>query len=224
MFHNLVEFYRSKEWEDFRRVVIAERVKEDGNIYDEYTGKPIVRAYDIILHHKEELTEENVHDVTISLNPENIMIVSHKTHNYIHNKLAYKSREVYLVYGSPLAGKKTWVRENMSEGDLIVDIDSIWQCVSGQETGKPKRLNAVVFKMRDTLIDAVKFRLGKWRCAYVIGGYALQSERDLLCKELGARQVFIDTPIEECIERAKAEGRDDMIEYIHTWFDRYRKG
>ena len=52
MFNNLYEFYRSKEWESFRKVVIAERVKEDGFVYDEVTGKPIVKAYDIILHHK----------------------------------------------------------------------------------------------------------------------------------------------------------------------------
>ena len=131
MFNNLFEFYRSKEWADFRKVVIAERDQEDGFEHDEYTGKPIVKAYDIILHHKIELTEENVHDYTISLNPDNIMIVSHKTHNIIHNKLGYKVRGVFIVYGAPLAGKSSWVKDNMTEGDLVIDIDSIWQMVSG---------------------------------------------------------------------------------------------
>ena len=89
MFKDLFSFYRSREWEKFRQMVIAERVHDDGFVYDEVTEQPITKAYDIILHHKIELTEENVNDYDISLNPQNIMIVSHKTHNYIHNKLGY---------------------------------------------------------------------------------------------------------------------------------------
>ena len=77
----LDNFYQSREWAAFREVVIHERTKEDGLIYDEITGLPILRRYDIILHHVKELTDENVNDVTVSLNPENIQVVSHRTHN-----------------------------------------------------------------------------------------------------------------------------------------------
>ena len=186
MFRNLYEFYRSDEWRKFRQVVINDRMKEDGYVYDEVTGKAIVRAYDVILHHKEELTEENVHDYSISLNPDNIMIVSHRTHNYLHDKLGHSRQEVFLVYGPPRAGKTTFVRESMADGDLVVDMDRIWQCVSGLDLyEKPGRLKAVAFKVRDAMLDAVKYRCGKWRNAYVIGGYALSSERERLCRELG---------------------------------------
>ena len=179
MFNSLFEFYRSKEWEKFRQVVIGERMRPDGFVYDEVTGKPIVKAYDIILHHIEELTEENVNDYNISLNPSNIQLVSHKTHNIIHNKLGHMGREVYLVYGAPFAGKREWVADNMVEGDLVCDIDDIWQCVSGcARYTKPNRLKAVVFKTRDLLIDNIKYRVGKWHSAYIVGGYALQSERN----------------------------------------------
>jgi len=226
MFNNLFEFYRSKEWADFRKIVIAERIREDGFIYDEYTNKPIVKAYDIILHHREELTEENVFDYNVSLNPDNIMIVSHKSHNLIHNKLNSSCRKVYLVYGAPLSGKTSWVKDNMVEGDLVVDMDSIWQCVSGLERYiKPKRLNAVVFKLRDTLLDSVKYRLGKWKTAYIIGGYPLTAERERLCREMGAEEVLIDTPKEECLRRLEAdEVRGCLEEYkgfIEEWFERY---
>ena len=77
-YKGLTDFYQSDEWRKFREVVIMERLDKDGNTIDERTGKPITRAYDIILHHKIELTEENVHDAIIALNPDNIMIVSHK--------------------------------------------------------------------------------------------------------------------------------------------------
>lgn len=225
MFRNLFEFYRSKEWEDFRKVVIAERIRDDGFVYDEYTNKPIVKAYDIILHHKIELTEENVHDYNVSLNPENIMVVSHKSHNIIHNKLGYAVRGVFLVYGAPLAGKRTWVNDNMNEGDLVVDIDSLWQAVSGcPRYVKPNRLKAVVFKQRDSLLEAVKYRLGKWNNAYIIGGYPMQSERERLCRELGAKEIFIECSIDDCLQRlANDEERKDLdyATYIADWFSKY---
>lgn len=225
MFKDLSDFYRSDEWRSFRDIVIDERMKEDGFVYDEITGKPIVKAYDIILHHKIELTEENVHDYNISLNPDNIMIVSHKTHNYIHNKLGHSKREVFVVYGPPLAGKTTWVKDIMSEGDLIIDMDNIWQCVSGCDRYiKPNRLKSIVFKLRDSLLESVRYRFGKWNNAYIIGGYPLSSERERLCKELGAREIFLEATKDECMQRLDAcEDRDksEWAGYIEDWFRRY---
>ena len=226
MFNNLSEFYRSKEWEEFRQVVIAERVREDGFIYDEVTEKPIVKAYDIILHHKTELTEENVFDYNISLNPENIMIVSHKTHNIIHNKLNSSCRKVYLIHGAPFSGKKKFVDNNKEAGDLIVDIDSIWECISGCERYiKPNRLKGVVFKVRDTLIDSVKYRVGKWKTAYIITSNPSLIERERLCRELGAIPIHIDTCKKECLSNLEAVDNKDIKEewekYIDEYFERF---
>lgn len=220
----LDNFYQSKEWENFRRIVIAERTREDGFVYDEVTGKPILKRYDMILHHKEFLTEDNVNDVNISLNPDNIMIVSHKTHNKIHDKLGYRRKEIYIVYGSPLSGKTSFVKENMSEGDLLIDMDSIWECISGQKRYiKPPRLNAIAFMIRDNLIDAVKHRLGQWQSCYICGGYPLISERERLSKELGARLIYIESTKEECLARLENSDRDkaEWKKYIDTWWNRY---
>lgn len=204
-----------------------ERVNDDGQLICEYCGRPIVRAYDAIAHHKEPLTEDNVNDFSISLSPSNIMIIHHKCHNIIHDRLGLKyERRVFLVYGSPLAGKTTWVRDNMQAGDLVVDMDNIWQCVSGCDRyTKPKRLNAVVFKMRDTLLDCVRYRLGHWLNAYIVGGYPLISERERLCKELGAQEIFIDASRAECMERLNNidDGRDrvEWAAFIDHWHDTF---
>lgn len=222
---DLSTFYQSNEWRSFREVVINERTKEDGYVYDEVTGKPIIQAYDIILHHKIELTQENVNDHTISLNPDNIMIVTHKTHNRIHDKLGYATRQVFLVYGSPLSGKQTWVKDNASEGDLIIDMDSIWQCVSGcKRYVKPNRLKAIVFKTRDMLIESVKYRYGKWNAAYIIATMPMSIERERLSKQLGARLIHIDTDKETCLERLRMcnDGRGEEYEqYINDYFEKY---
>lgn len=224
----LQTFYKSHEWQKFRDVVISERVKPDGFVYDEVTGKPIVNAYDIILHHTIFLTEENVNDASISLNPDLIQIVSHKTHNYIHNKLGYTKRELYLVYGPPLAGKSTYVSSVMDPGDLIIEIDRIWTCISGMAPEqKPKRLNAVAFKLRDTLLDAARYRIGYWNNCYIVGGYPLISERERLCKELGAREIYIDTDRDTCLARLSTASNLDQEaykKYIDDWFRKSAAG
>ena len=225
MFNDLSDFYQSKEWRGLIDQIKIERVDDQGQVICEYCGKPITRAYDIIGHHREELTDENVHDYQISLNPDNVVLVHHRCHNYIHNKLGHKARQVFIVYGAPLSGKTSYVKENAEEGDLIIDIDSIWECVSGLDRYvKPKRLNAVVFAVRDNLLDSVRYRRGKWLTAYIIGGYPLASERERLSKELGAREVFIDTSMDECIRRLNEDpSRDhaEWIRYIEEWFRRY---
>lgn len=220
----LDNFYTSKEWIRFREQVITDRTSADGFIYDEVTGKPILQKFDMILHHKEYLTEDNVNDYSVSLNPDNIMIVSHHTHNLLHHKFGYKRQEIYLVYGAPFAGKHRYVTDVLIPGDLVIDIDSVWSAVSGCERYiKPARLNAVVFGVRDYLLECIKYRRGKWQNAYIIGGYPLISERERLCKMYGAREVFIDTPKEECLLRLEESSADqkEYTHYIEQWFYRY---
>jgi hypothetical protein len=225
MFRNTFEFYRSTEWRKLLSVLKNERQNEEGQIICEYCNKPIVKAYDMIGHHKTELTEENVNDFDVSLNPENIAFVHHRCHNFIHNKFNDSYRKVYLVYGAPFSGIKEFVKDSKHDGDLVVDIDLIWNCIS--DCGlyvKPKRLNAVVFKIRDQLLDAVRYRLGKWKTAYICGSYPLTADRERLCRELGAEEVFIESTAEECFERMKAlelTDQEDQIKYINDRFEKY---
>ena len=221
-------FYQSKPWIKLMQGLRLERVSDDGVLYCEHCGKPITKAYDCIGHHIIELNERNVNDANIALNPDNIMLVHHRCHNKIHNKLACGEnvRRVYLVYGSPCAGKFDFVRDNMDAGDLIVDIDNIWACVSGCDRySKPPRLNSNVFVLRDCLLEQVRYRTGKWLTAWVVGGYPLTGERERLVRSLGAREIFIDTPQDECIKRLidNPQGRDvaEWTKYISEWWDRY---
>ena len=224
--YTLETFYKSKEWEAFRQVIIAERTRPDGFIYDEETGKPILRPYDLILHHKIFLTEENVNDATVAFNPENIEVVSHRTHNRLHDRLGMARREVFLVYGPPLAGKTTWVKESKSDGDLVLDLDNIWESITGlPRYVKPPKLRAVAFRLRDDLLDIIKHRFGKWSKAYIIGGYPNTAERERLLQELGAVPIFIEASEAECMQRLEniADGRNanGWRDYIADWFARY---
>jgi len=215
----LSDFYKSREWESLLKVLKLERLNESGELICAYCGKPIVRAYDCIGHHKIELTEDNYRDATISLNPDNIILIHHKCHNIIHNKLQHSRRSVYIVYGSPLSGKRTYVDSVKGVGDLVVDLDKVWDCIGGRSG----RLNAVAFGVRDYLLDCIKYRRGKWLNAYVIGGYPLISERERLAKELGAELIFIDTSKEICLQRLYDTELDvdEWTKYIDDWWTKY---
>ena len=222
----LYNFYRSNEWTNLRTLLINERTTD--YLYCEHCNKPILKAYDCIAHHVIELTEQNYTDANISLNPDNIMLVHHRCHNKIHNKLGYSGREVYLVYGSPLSGKTSYVNSVLEQGDLVIDIDSIWQCISGQPRYvKPNRLKSVVFSVRDNLLESVKYRRGKWSNCYIIGGYAFEPERNRLLDMLGAKPIFINTSQSECLERLQhCEDRDiqEWTKYINDWWLQYNGG
>lgn len=221
----LAEFYNSKEWRSLIKVLKNERINDRGELICQHCKKPIVKKYDCIGHHVKELTEENVSDASISLNPDNVIFVHHKCHNLIHQKLQHGRRSIYIVYGSPFSGKSSYVESVKNEGDLIVDMDSIWQCVSGcQRFTKPNRLNVVVFGVRDYLLDCIKYRKGKWLNAYVIGGYPLISVRERLAKELGAELVYIDTNKETCINRLmnqEERDKDEWKKFINDWWEDY---
>ena len=225
--YTLNTFYQSKDWIKLTQIIKQSRINPNGFLICSRCEKPIVKAYDAICHHKIYLTEDNVNDASISLNPDNVELLHIRCHNREHDKLGYKRREVYLIYGSPLSGKTTYADSLQDENALYVDIDAIWQSVTrGDKYYKPKALTSVVFGIRDYLLDCIKTRRGTWNNAYIIGGYPLISERERLCRIYGAREIFIDTPKEECINRLhnNPDGRDieAWTGYIDEWWRRFR--
>ena len=225
----LETFYRSDEWCRLREIIMSERTTADGYIICESCGEPIFKRYDCIAHHKIELTEDNVNDANVSLNPDNIELIHFKCHNRKHQRFDGFCQRVYLVYGSPCSGKSTFVNDAANGDDLILDVDRIWDaiCNDGRykkvngKSKRPNRVKANVFGVRDCIIDMIKTRTGMWRNAYIIGGYPLKTERERLCDLLRAEPIFIDTPIDECIERAKAERPEEWQGYVQDWFDSY---
>ena len=229
-FTSLSQFYTSDDWRGFRAALIAERINpNDGILYCEECGEPIIKLYECIGHHKQELTMQNVNDYSISLNPNNVMLVHLKCHNAIHARFGFMAqKKVYYVYGAPCSGKSTFVRENKGNSDLLVDIDLIWQAVTGGALfEKPDALKAAVFAMRDTLLDIVKTRSGKWERAYVIEGGALKADRERRINALGAEDIFIQCDKETCLQRLASDDKRVYVQeqwrgYIEDWFSRYQ--
>lgn len=226
------DFYRQARWINLRKILLQERLNEEGMLICDHCGKPILHNYDAILHHKTELTPQNINDPNIAYNPENLAFVHAKCHNEIHNRFGGRiqtwQRKVYYIYGAPCSGKSTFVRNSMQAGDLVLDMDKLWEAMSGQpEYRKPNSIKANVFMARNAIIDSIKTRMGHWQTAWVIEGGALQGDRMRRIETLGAEAILIDTPRETCINRlASDETRQSVqaewVEYINKWFDEYQ--
>lgn len=229
MFDSLPQFYNSEIWRAFRLQLIDERTnKDDGILYCEHSGKPLVRSYDIVAHHIKPLTMANVNDFNISLNPENIMIVSQQAHNEIHGRFGYTAqRKVYYVYGAPCSGKTTFVNSIKGNSDIVYDADNVWQCITGTRYEKPKALNDNFFIIREAITDMIKVRSGKWEKAFYIDGGARKPDRERKIILLGAEPVYIDTDKETCLMRLASDEtrtesqKEQWTNYIEQWFEDY---
>ena len=219
MIFNLSNFYRSKEWEQLRSNLRLERIDSNGDVICEHCHKPIVNKYDCIAHHITHLTEANVNDYSISLNPDNIALVHHSCHNDIHNRFGSYTRHIYIVYGSPCSGKSTYVDEVALKDDLIIDIDRIYKAINNDRSN---RLYANVMSIYRQLIDTVKTRNGQWINAYIVMANCNSVERTQ--KMLGAELIHIDTNKETCYKRAKEKNSDKgYLDYLDKYWREYEQ-
>jgi len=216
-------FYASDLWINLRLRLILER-----GLICQHCGQRVARAEELTVHHIQELTPDNVHDAMIALNPDNLLLVHHGCHNRIHRRARRQGqREVVVVYGPPLAGKKTYVQANLTPGDLVLDMDGLYAALSTLAWyNKPDGLLPIARGMYNQGLDYIKTRYGRWDTAWVIGGFPEKYKREKMVNDLGAELVYIEATRAECIARlAHDEGRKGKAEewkrYIDRWFEDY---
>ena len=213
------QFYCSKVWKDLSftlKIKAGGRCARCGNTIEDFSY--------LIGHHKIELTEDNVDDPNIALNPVHIEIICLNCHNKEHRRFGNKQR-VYIVWGSPLSGKTTAVRQMMQYGDMVLDMDAIWQAITFQpEYIKPNNCRFNIFALRDNLLDQIKTRYGQWYDCYIIGGYPDKYERERLSQTLGAELIYCESTKEECLERMEQSGKPKAwMKYINDWWEKFKR-
>lgn len=217
------EFYRSVEWTRFRDIFLGERLARDGELICEHCNKVILHPYEAILHHKIELNDVNVFDANIALNPDNIMLVCHKSHNEIHERFGYHNnvKKIMVVWGSPCAGKSKFVMDSAGKGDLIIDIDRLYWAMGVDDNRAGIKSN--VLSVYRSLVDMVRTRNGRWNTAWIVRTLPLNIDREGLIRELGGGElIHIDTPKEICLEEAKNRG-GDWLKWTEQYWSRYQE-
>ena len=244
------KFYKSDAWIKARAAYIAERTRIDGGLC-ERCGKTSDKPGEE-LHHIEHLTPNNIDEYDICLNPKNLQWLCKDCHFIVHREIILKEFErarqakkrilhngcyfndegelvrmaVYIVCGSPASGKTTLVREKMTPGDLVVDLDMIKQSISlipGKET--PDNLLDIALGIREYLYELIEERAVDCRNVWVIASLPRRAERQELVERLGAELIECKVPYHEAIARAKAddERRNKTLQLalIDRYFENY---
>lgn len=245
-YDNTTQFYNGQDWANCKAQVTQERLK-NGALYCEHCGEVIFKSFNpneknnkgaIVYHHKTYLTNENVNDASISINPDNIAVLHWNCHNIVHGRFCVGStinqieRKVYIITGASCSGKTTFVREHIQEGDIVLDIDDLWETISGQPRYiKPQSVKPIVFNMRLAIKEQIARGTGSWRNAYIIESLPLATDRKREAERYKAHNVEIITmeaSREECLNRLymMPNGRDIKAyeTYINDYFDEYTHG
>lgn len=127
---------------------------------------------------------------------------------------------VYLIYGSPCSGKSTYIKEHIQRGDLVCDVDLIYGAITNSVPHDAELYtHEVACELDNTLKDIIRDRKGSWKNAYVVSvantEEKLQADKNRINPD---ECVFIDTPYEVCMERAKE--RPFYFQWIiQEWFE-----
>lgn len=239
------KFYKSIKWKKCRDSYIAKRNMIDGGLCEECKEEPGEE-----LHHQIHLTPGNINNPDITLAHENLKWLCRNCHFIEHRKEIMKGFEkekkesllhngmyfdeegrltpfrAYIVYGAPAAGKSTYVKEHMQDGDLVVDLDLIKQAISlCNKTDAPDNLLPLALQIRDIIYQKICDREVDCMNAWVIAQLPKKKDREELQEKLDAELIFISSDYEECIRRAGEDNeRENKIiqrYIIDKWFRSY---
>lgn len=130
------------------------------------------------------------------------------------------STQVTVVNGPPASGKNFYVAQHFLKGDLIVDIDLIFQALSGLSLYEhPEELLPFVAEARDAILARLH-RTSKIKRAWII---TTQKNVQSLANHLNAKIVTISASKEECLNRLQDDlKRTDKAKQkflIEQWFN-----
>ena len=125
---------------------------------------------------------------------------------------------IHVVTGPPCAGKSTYVQENRKDKDVVVDYDLISQALGGEPHDSQGAIRTCAMSARDRVTDlCVERDFDSWVIRTELG-----SDDKELFRLAGAEFIEVDPGEDECIARAKADGRpDDCLEAIRAWYAKH---
>jgi hypothetical protein len=129
-----------------------------------------------------------------------------------------------IVYGPPLSGKSTYVREHIGKNDIVYDYDEITRAITyGKEHLSVRDTShQYVIDIRLALIK--RYRLcSDVKKFWIISTFLTDSFKEFI-KDLKPEYIKMDVSLEECLDRLeKDDMRPDKEQWkkkIHEWFDK----
>lgn len=109
----------------------------------------------------------------------------------------------------------------MRTGDIVCDVDRLYSAISfNAEHHSELYALGVASRLQEALLDIIRDRQGDWRNAYVISlANTREKLREAMERVNADEAVFIDTPFETCMERAREKRPFYFPLIISEWFE-----
>ena len=136
--------------------------------------------------------------------------------------------QVTIVCGAPGSGKTSWAARQMCWGDLILDIDTLYQALTGLPMyDKPQTLLPVVLAIRDAVVAQLN-KPNQVQKAFIITTTTKHAEIIAMAQKLKGRVVVLGTASVTCLQRISADPRrKDKLEQwqqlVKRWFRDWRE-
>lgn len=191
-----VGFYKSKEWRTLRKQIL----ERDLGLCQR-CGMP-AELVDHIIPSKDDWDDR--------LNPDNLQSLCRECHRIKtkrewmkHHKGSERYMEVNMVCGLPASGKTTYVKQHMTEHDLIYDYDELMQAL----TGLPSRsrnhdVHDYIMLFLDQMLRKLKAEQ-TFNNVWIIRTLPDERIDGLLANYHHVNHILIDTDPKVCLQRLK---------------------
>jgi len=128
-----------------------------------------------------------------------------------------------IVCGPPGSGKSTYINERIGPNDILIDFDAIQQKLSGRPIHQTTREYLVpTLDERNRMLRALAHDTTHTRAWFIVSAPDPR-ERATWGKRLGGEVVTMDTPLDECVRRIKADASrrghvDRMVKAAAEWW------
>ncbi|MDD7813679.1 hypothetical protein PP713_14005 [Mycobacterium sp. CSUR Q5927] len=125
---------------------------------------------------------------------------------------------ITVVLGPPCAGKSTYVEQNRTSTDVVVDFDKLAVALGATMShDQPADIKNATFAARRAVIDHLLSRSNAY--AWIIHS-APKPEWMQRYAEAGANVIKLDPGIDVCLARATDDERPQRtVDSIHEWYD-----
>lgn len=133
---------------------------------------------------------------------------------------------IRVIEGAPGAGKSTYVKDNATPGDVIIDMDRIatalWVPTSSESHSYPDTVRVIAREARNQAVKtAIQIHQSMNRTNVWIIHSNPSPEMRRKYRSVSARFVNLDPGMEECIERVKTRNPKmarNIIPYIREFY------
>jgi len=130
--------------------------------------------------------------------------------------------EITIVCGPPGSGKTTYVQQHCRPGDLVLDLDTIWQALTGMDLyQKPDSIAPFVYEARDAILRRLD-RPHDVKRVWIIKAAPKAQDREALCSRFNAQALVLLTSESECSRRiADRQDKGKWQRIIREWWAEY---